>query len=440
YQDDWTLNITSQHNALLQPRTSVIIPRNTLIKFNTSIFFILIKKVATSSHVRMDSYGPSILAATILFLVLGVVFVSLRYYTRVVIRKTIGHDDFLILFALGLYIIMASLLFVGVQRGIGQHKKGMDMEDIVQSSKVTILHLKSYNKLTDIQYVWFTVLVYISVVTAVKASYATCLLRLTEASPCAYALWAGLAVNIILCFIASLYLIFNCQPISYAWRQADPAVDGYCNYDSADVLGYAWAGLSIALYLLFTLIPAVLVWDMQMHIKTKAFVVTVLGLGLLAGVACAVRIGVFAVDLDYTDPLYTISSMLIWSVVEAGLGIVASCIATLRPLLRHYNVQGLDETEPDGEAAGHEHGSHRAYKMSTVSQILNKFTGHGAHTVTVIHQGSRATIPVNGQIKERKTFVISTLQRSSADMRHEREMQGVAGKVPEPDDVNTGGW
>ena len=63
--------------------------------------------------------------------------------------------------------------------------------------------------------------------------------------------------------------------------QSDLTVDGYCNYDSADALGYAWAGLSIALYLLFTLIPVVLVWDMQMHIKKKLFVVTVLGLGLL---------------------------------------------------------------------------------------------------------------------------------------------------------------
>lgn len=117
--------------------------------------------------------------------------------------------------------------------------------------------------------------------TAVKASYATCLLRLTEASPCAYALWAGLSINVVLCFIASFYLIFNCRPISYAWKQGDSSVDGYCNYDSADALGYAWAGMSLALYLLFTLIPVALVWNMQMHIKTKTFVVTVLGLGLL---------------------------------------------------------------------------------------------------------------------------------------------------------------
>lgn len=140
--------------------------------------------------------------------------------------------------------------------------------------------------------------------------------------------------------------------------------------------------------------------------------------------------------------------MLIWSVVEAGLGIVASCIATLRPLLRHYNVQGLEEIElediaehgDEQEQGHHQQGHHRAYKMSTVSQILNKFTGHGAHTVTVVHQGSQATIPADGKIKERKTFNITTLQRSSADMQHDREMQGAAGKKPETDDVNTGGW
>ncbi|CCD34104.1 hypothetical protein BofuT4_P105310.1 [Botrytis cinerea T4] len=178
---------------------------------------------------------------------------------------------------------MASLLFVGVQRGIGQHKKEMKTGDIVESSKVSTLLLRSYNQLTF----------------SIKASYATCLLRLTEASPCAYALWAGLSINVVLCFIASFYLIFNCRPISYAWKQGDSSVDGYCNYDSADALGYAWAGMSLALYLLFTLIPVALVWNMQMHIKTKTFVVTVLGLGLFAGVACAVRIGVFNISDAY---------------------------------------------------------------------------------------------------------------------------------------------
>lgn len=42
---------------------------------------------------------------------------------------------------------MASLLFVGVQRGIGQHKKGMDTEDIIESSKVAIRFPKAYDKL-----------------------------------------------------------------------------------------------------------------------------------------------------------------------------------------------------------------------------------------------------------------------------------------------------
>src|SRR3954469_6295402 len=109
----------------------------------------------------------------------------------------------------------------------------------------------------------------------------TCLLRLTLGSPYEYVLWGALAVNLILCFIGSFYMIFNCHPIVYAWTQADADVNGYCNYDSADALGYAWAGFSTALYALHVLIPVFLVWNMQMHIKKKVFVVTVLGLGLM---------------------------------------------------------------------------------------------------------------------------------------------------------------
>lgn len=133
----------------------------------------------------------------------------------------------------------------------------------------------------------------------------------------------------------------------------------------------------------------------------------------------------------------SISPTLVWSVAEAGLGIVASCMATLRPLLRHLKIQGFTETETspeDGRPRHHEH------KMSTVSRILERFTGTGAHTVTVINHGSQATINSGGGINERKTFHINTIKRRSTDIQHEWEMQGKAGKTPAADDVNTGGW
>ncbi|PQE23734.1 integral membrane family protein [Rutstroemia sp. NJR-2017a WRK4] len=321
-----------------------------------------------------------------------------------------------------LYIVMASFLFVGVQHGMGQHEENLDVDDVVESSK----------------YIWLTILFYINVVTVVKASMTTCLLRLTLGSPYEYILWGALAANFILCFIASFYMIFNCHPIEYAWTQADADVAGYCNYDSADALGYAWAGFSIALYALHVLIPVFLVWNMQMHIKKKFFVVTVLGLGLIAGVAACVRIGVFAADLDYADPLYTISPTLISSVAEAGLGIVAICMATLRPLLRHWRIKGFTECESSPEDGQPRH--HDEHKMSTVSRILEKFTGAGAHTVTVINHGSHATIDAPNVIKERKTVQVKTLQRRSTEIQREWEMQTKAGKKPDPDEVNTGGW
>lgn len=48
----------------------------------------------------MESYAPSILAVTILFLILGVTAVALRFYTRVIAGNLIGNDDILILTAL----------------------------------------------------------------------------------------------------------------------------------------------------------------------------------------------------------------------------------------------------------------------------------------------------------------------------------------------------
>jgi hypothetical protein len=137
----------------------------------------------------------------------------------------------------------------------------------------------------------------------------------------------------------------------------------------------------------------------------------------------------------------SISPTLIWSVAEAGLGIVASCMATLRPLLRHWRIKGFSESESSPEDGQPRH--HEEHKLSTVSRILERFTGAGAHTVTVINHGSHATIDSPDGIKERKTVHVNTIKRRSTEIQREWEMQdvrGKAGKIPDPDEVNTGGW
>jgi hypothetical protein len=48
----------------------------------------------------MESYVSSILAVTVLFLILGVTAVALRFYARIIAENLIGNDDILVLAAL----------------------------------------------------------------------------------------------------------------------------------------------------------------------------------------------------------------------------------------------------------------------------------------------------------------------------------------------------
>jgi hypothetical protein len=112
-------------------------------------------------------------------------------------------------------------------------------------------------------------------------------------------------------------------------------------------------------------------------------------------------------------------------------------MATLRPLLRHWRIKGFTECESSPEDGQPRH--HDEHKMSTVSRIWEKFTGAGAHTVTVINHGSHATIDVPNAIKEKKTVQVKTFPRRSMEIQREWEMQKKAGKIPDPDEVNTGG-
>ncbi|KAI1393472.1 uncharacterized protein F4822DRAFT_384783 [Hypoxylon trugodes] len=82
------------------------------------------------------------------------------------------------------------------------------------------------------------------------------------------------------------------------------------------------------------LLPIALVRKLELSRRSKVLVSCTLALGSVASTVTIVRIPYFWQLTRTNDIVHDFADLSIWSTVENGLGLVASSIATLRPLFR----------------------------------------------------------------------------------------------------------
>lgn len=98
---------------------------------------------------------------------------------------------------------------------------------------------------------------------------------------------------------------------------------------------YAIAAVNAAADWILGTLPFSIVWDLQMKMKTKMLVAGILAFAAIGSTATIVRMFYIHTLTNGPDFLYATTDVAIWSTVEPGIGITASSIATLRPLVRH---------------------------------------------------------------------------------------------------------
>lgn len=113
-------------------------------------------------------------------------------------------------------------------------------------------------------------------------------------------------------------------------------VSGRSNISILNLTHLVFLALTCAIYLMFATIPIFMLWNVQMDQKTKLSVMFILSLGLISMVANMVRLKYLDGVLRGDDTLFTIKQDLLWSIAECGTGMITSCLATYRPLLKLF--------------------------------------------------------------------------------------------------------
>ncbi|KAJ5344068.1 uncharacterized protein N7506_002433 [Penicillium brevicompactum] len=243
----------------------------------------------------LEGRSLAIFLVSIVMMSLSLAIVSLRTFVRLCIVRAFGWDDASMIAALCLFMLLGCCCIVGSMNGIGHTYTDFTSVDIYKKALL---------------WWWLGQMLYVWTSAVAKISIALALLRLTVKRCHRMILWCTMILTVSIGLMFWLLLLFDCRPISYFWRQVDHTSTGKC-LSKAVLLNaaYVYSSLTIVCDLTLGILPAFLVWKLQMNRRTK-FAVG----------------GIFSLDSTW--------QIAIWSVIETGLGITAGSLITLRPLFR----------------------------------------------------------------------------------------------------------
>ncbi|KAJ5360929.1 hypothetical protein N7517_010120 [Penicillium concentricum] len=275
----------------------------------------------------LEGRSQSIFIVTTIFLGISFIAVCLRCFVRLRLVKAFGWDDTFMVCAMLMNILFALCGITGALYGIGQK-----LDTLIERG--TMETAMFWWWLGQTSYVWTCALA--------KLSIASALLRLTVSKAHKLVLWAVIGVTCTVGLVFWFMLTLQCQPVEFFWQRVrvytNPKVviTGTCmELDNIIAIAYVYSITATLCDLTLGLLPIALVWNLQMNLRTKSALAGILGMGCIASAAVIIRIP-FLHDYKDVDFLYATANISIWSNVEAGLGIAAGSLVTLRPLFRWF--------------------------------------------------------------------------------------------------------
>ncbi|KAH6682206.1 hypothetical protein F5X68DRAFT_242835 [Plectosphaerella plurivora] len=263
----------------------------------------------------IENRGPELLGVNVAFLAAALVSILLRCYVRVFMVKAFGVDDWLMIVAAVFFVLYASFSTAGTRYGTGRHHDDLEDEDIK----------------TAMMCWWFCFLWYCLAMIASKISIGWFLLRVTTSKIHIWIIYIAMASTALSGIVFFFVTMFQCSPIPFFW---DKDLPGKC-VDIEVIIGLAvlYSVFSVISDFIFAILPGVIVWNLQLHRRTKMLLFPLLAMGCVASSAVVARFP-FLPKFREPDFLWNTLDIAIWSSVEQGLAITAGSLATLRPLLK----------------------------------------------------------------------------------------------------------
>ncbi|CAI4214399.1 unnamed protein product [Parascedosporium putredinis] len=259
-----------------------------------------------------DSLSGSIIACAVVSFVVSGLMVGLRFYSRGVVTRVLGREDWCILVAWLLVIGFTVTTILQASVASGRHiwtlKEGAMPKYLLYSFINVIFYQLSlcFSKIS-ILFLYIRVLTY------------------NYARRAAYILLAIVIIYNTLGFISSMTL---CRPLRAYW-------DFTITEKKCHPVSFMWAaiGLHIGTDFLIFLLPMPVILGMNLPRGQKIGLVVVFALGFFVCFISILRAVWIHGLFDAIDSTYDFTAITNWTVVEVNTAIAIPCLLVLKPLL-----------------------------------------------------------------------------------------------------------
>ncbi|PGH06003.1 hypothetical protein GX51_02594 [Blastomyces parvus] len=290
----------------------------------------------------MEEKSCSIFAVAISFLVVSWITVALRCYVRLRLTRW-GLDDIFVVIVVCMFTALAGCLMHSASLGLGRHD-----DDI-----------KSLDEKIDAFKFFFTAdMLYILSSGIVKVSFCLSLLRIVIVGRAyIFTIYTVGVITVIFMTFYFFFALFSCSPVDYTWEQMrGPHIKGTCRQYFKVVAGsYAHGSIICAGDLTLAAVPALMIRKLQLNPRTKISAIVLLGFGSVASIATIARLTYVHHGYNQDDFLYVNTEIMIWSMVEIGVSIIAISAVTLKPLLMKYKIF-FSSSHDSNNAVAHDRG------------------------------------------------------------------------------------
>ncbi|CAH0003930.1 unnamed protein product [Clonostachys byssicola] len=248
------------------------------------------------------------------FTCLAFVVVLMRLYSRVILTRLVGFEDWLIFLAMGFSIAYIGTVVHEIELGLGYGVNPDDMK--------SFLHTEFF---TTLIYTWSQWIIKLSISVLYYRIFST-------AKPRKIIRWI-IAWFVVYGLVNCIAPIFCCIPVRKFWDHNTP---GYCI--EWGYLHYTLSAVNIANDFLLLVFPIPILVKLNASARIRVILVVTLTCGLVASIASILRLQTLVTFFSATRDKRPIlgSSITTWSSLEINLAIICSSVASLKPLFARF--------------------------------------------------------------------------------------------------------
>ncbi|KAL8338703.1 hypothetical protein RB598_007156 [Gaeumannomyces tritici] len=303
--------------------------------------------------IEPEGLAMALIVSSGLFAGLTTVIMAMRVYIRVV-KRNFGTDDWMMVGGYFATLGQDIITIYGAYWGLGTRDA----------------HLLRLNRMHGKMSLLIWQLLYALSLSLVKGSICVTLMRIATAPKYMMILKSLVVFSFTLSGVGAIVLFIQCRPLKSYW---DERVPGTCIPPVfLTVLSVAASVVNVLTDFAVALIPFFLLRDVQMRPRVKFYIRAILAMGLLAGVASMVRVPFTNAYSNPNDLLYNTGNIVLWTIIECGLGVTAGSLPTLRAffkkLAKNYSSGGDKRAGGSGPGGGRQ-GSRG---LVTIGQIKGR--------------------------------------------------------------------